>query len=121
MDWREHWEEDARAEYDQFCELTLEVLLDRVRRKKLGSHHMIWDAIAAKGDLRAAAWPLFDFASSRAPYLDRYHCASALLTLLQSTKYQASDLAVEHLKPAAALADVSTIIKSRVGPRRDAV
>jgi hypothetical protein len=117
MDWRERWEDDSQAEYDQFCELALETLLARVATMKLGSHCQIWEAIAAKEDLRTAGWPLFGFVSSGAPYLHRYHCAAALLTLLKLSKYQAAQLTVEHLNPARALADVAKILASRVGPR----
>jgi hypothetical protein len=115
MGWREVWEDEAQAEYDVFCAMPLASLLERVARNELGSYYVIWNAIATKGDLRLAGWPLFEFASSTAPYLHRYHCAAALLTLLQTSRYQPAQLTVDHLNSAAALADVASMLEAKIG------
>ena len=116
MDWREHWEQDAQAEYEAFCASSLDTLLDRVAGMRLGSHYMIWPAIAAKGNLQRAGWPLYRFTRSGAPYLHRYHCAAALLTLLGTTEYAPSQLTVEHLNPGPWLDEVAKVLESRIGP-----
>jgi hypothetical protein len=118
MGWRECWEDDADAELRALTALPLAALLRRVDAGKLSEHHVIWDAIAAKQDLPACGWRLYDFLTSPAPYLSRYHCARVLLALLGCTKFDAAALTVAHLNPAAALAEMSGLLERAIGPRQ---
>ncbi len=112
------YEDDADRELAQLSALPLSELRRRVRDKEFGMSKVIWSAIASKHhESPSVAWLLFDFVKSNAEYLDRYACARALLTLLGTNKYEAADLTIAHRNPAAALADIETMIVSKSGPR----
>jgi hypothetical protein len=113
--WKERWEDDAHAEYEKLRALSLEKLCERVRRGKFGEHYAIWDAIAAKRDLAPVGWQLFDFLNSNADYLHRYHCARALLALLDCKEFQAADLSVAHMNASKNLAIVEALLEQAIG------
>jgi hypothetical protein len=117
-DWREQWEDAAGAELEELRALPLDELQHRIAKRRLGSYYMIWDAIAAKRDLAAVGWQLFDFLGSSADYLNRYHCARALLALLDCRDFDPADLSAEQRNPRQNLAAVQTLLESAVGPRR---
>jgi hypothetical protein len=115
--WKEQWEDDADAELERLSALPIEELSRRVQSQELGGFYMIWNAIAAKGDLPSVGWQLFDFLNSPADYLHRYHCARTFLTLLRCTTYEPVDLTVAHKNPAKALGELEQMLSRAVGPR----
>jgi HEAT repeat protein len=117
--WKERWEDDADGEYQQLRALPLDDLRRRLAKGKFGQHHMLWSAIAAKGDLEPVGWELFDFLKSSGDYLQRYHCARALLALLECKDLQPAELAVEHPDPSAKRARVEALLTNALGPRPD--
>lgn len=104
--------EKERAEYDRE---PIEALLGRVRARRLGGQYQLWYAIAARASLAQAGWLLFDFVSGAHEYLDRYHAAAALLTLLGRADLEAADLTVAHRSPDEHLADVRAELERRAG------
>lgn len=117
-EWKEDYERAADADLAALRAESLAMLIRRVERCQFGEYHVLWDAIAAKQDLHAVGWLMFDFITSDATYLHRYHCARGLLVLLGNTAYEAADLTVAHREPARALAAVEQQLVSAIGPRR---
>ncbi|MBC7894612.1 MAG: hypothetical protein H7066_04315 [Cytophagaceae bacterium] len=117
-EWREHYEDAADADLAAMSAESLPQLIRRVQRREFGEYYALWDAIAGKRDLHAVGWLMFDFITSDATYLHRYHCARALLVLLGNSTYEAADLTVAHREPARALAVVEQELVRAIGPRR---
>jgi len=118
--WKEQWEDGAGAELEDLHALPIEELRRRVAKRRFGDYYMIWDAIAAKRDLAAVGWQLVDFLKSSADYLHRYHCARALLALMDCKDFEAADLSAELRNPAKNLVIVETLLVSALGPRPSA-
>lgn len=86
--WQEAWEAHARGELDSLRVRPVTELLDLVRAGRFGGYFVLWDAIAERATLAEAGWQLFAVLLSDADYLDRYHCAAALLKLLGSDTWE---------------------------------
>ena len=82
----------ADRESARYARTPLPQLLDDVRSGQTGEYFTIWDAIAKKGTSPQVGWTLYDFLTSDRPYLDRYHCADALLKILTCTEFEAVQL-----------------------------
>lgn len=119
-DFQRRYEIEAEKERSGYDREPLGVLLERVRSRRLGGHHQLWYAIAARASIRDAGWLLFDFVSGEHEYLDRYHAAAALLTLLGRADVDAADLTVAHRSPETHLGEVRAELERRLGaPPRD--
>ena len=94
--------------------MTLEQIATKA--PKSAWRRIVWRK-GTKGDLQAVGWKLFDFLTSDATYLHRYHCARVLLERLGDKRYEAADLTVAHRNPARALADVERELTEAIGPR----
>lgn len=105
----------AEAESRDLASLPVSILLLRVEAGDLGTHYQIWPAIARRATLEQAGGILYRFVRSDADYLNRYHCAEALLTLLGFDDLEAADLTVEHRHPERALERVRAELQSRLG------
>ena len=75
--------EPPRREYAAMKYQPLWLLLLRIRRGKIGRWKQIWKVVAAKAEPSEANATLLQFLESSAPYLDRYWCAAALISLNQ--------------------------------------
>lgn len=109
--------EKERAAYDRE---PVGELLGRVRARRLGGQYQLWYSIGARASLGEAGWLLFEFVSGPDEYLDRYHAAAALLTLLGWTHLEPADLTVAHRSPEKHLAAARTELERRIGARPDA-
>lgn len=96
MTWQDLWEEGARDEFDRFSALPLAELLRYVEIGYFGNYYRLWYAIAAKNDAVRAGPVLFASLTSDAEYLQKYHCAQALLSLLGISGIQPVDLALRE-------------------------
>lgn len=117
MHWKEMYEDAADADYRRFAKLSTTDLLRRVSRREFGDYYTLWNAIADKRDLRATGWALFDFLYSDADYLHRYHCARALLALLDCTTYEPVQLSAGHDGQPQRLLAVAQLLEQSIGPR----
>lgn len=116
-DWRESWEQHADQERGALGETPVSELVERVWAGQFGGYYSIWYALADRAKLNEVGWVLFSVLESEAGYLDRYHCAAALLRLLGEKRWQAVDLSAEwgrakNLKP------VEKILEQRIGARK---
>jgi len=116
-DWRKQWEDHADAEQARYDAMSTSALLDDVRRGRFGDYRTIWYALGKRAAAPEAAWMLFDVLTSQATYLDRYHCAAALLQLLGSTEWEPVELSAACFPVAENLSRVQKRIESNLGPR----
>ncbi|MCC7495301.1 MAG: hypothetical protein IT204_23330 [Fimbriimonadaceae bacterium] len=86
-DWKQQYEAAAEAELRRWQGGTDAGLLAAVRRGQTGDYYTIWYALAQRPATAAVCWTLYEVLRSERPYLDRYHCAAALLTLLRCTEF----------------------------------
>ena len=114
-EFQERYEREGDAEYQRYLAMPPEALVDAVRAGEYGAQYQLWPAIAAKVPLDLAGWPLFRVVASDAPYLVRYHAAGALLSLLQSSRFVAADLAVASPQRQNWIAAVEAELEGRVG------
>lgn len=116
-EFQERYEQESDAEYRRYLAMPTDALLEAVRAGRFGRQYQLWRAIAAKVTLAEAGWPLYDVVAGSAPYLDRYHAAGALLSLLQSERFVAADLAVASPRREHWIAAVEQDLRRRLGPR----
>jgi hypothetical protein len=116
-DWRETWEQHAEQERGALAEAPVSELLARIRAGQFGGYYSIWYALADRAQLNEVGWVLFSVLESEAAYLDRYHCAAALLRLLGEKRLQAVDLSAEWGR-AKNLRPVEKVLEQRIGPRK---
>jgi hypothetical protein len=114
-DWRKEWEWHADAEQARHDAMGAAELLANVCARRWGDYHTIWYAIAKRADLADAAWPLFSILESNAEYLDRYHCAAALLQLLGCSDWEPVELSATRFPLADNLARLRSMIVARIG------
>ncbi|HEX8456412.1 MAG TPA: hypothetical protein VF656_03745 [Pyrinomonadaceae bacterium] len=116
-DWRETWEQHAEHERGALGETPVSELIERVRARRFGGYYGIWYALAERAKLNEVGWVLFSVLESDADYLDRYHCAAALLRLLGEKRWQAVDLSAEWGR-AKNLDPVERVLEQRIGARQ---
>lgn len=115
--WRETWEQHADQERDVLDEVSVSELVERVQAGQFGDYYRIWYALADHAKLNDVGWVLFSVLESEADYLDRYHCAAALLRLMGEKRLQAVELSAEWGR-AKNLGPVGKALEQRIGPRR---
>jgi len=116
-DWRETWEQHADQERGVLGETPVSELVERVRAGQFGGYYRIWYVLAERAKLGEVGWVLFSVLESQADYLDRYHCAAALLSLLGEKRLQAVDLSAEWGR-AKNLPTVEQMLRQRIGARQ---
>jgi hypothetical protein len=117
--WQEAWEHHARAELDDLRALPAADLLAAVRAGHFGGYYVLWDAITERAALADAAWPLMAVLESDADYLDRYHCATALLRLMQSELWEPVQLSTDTPERPARLAALRAELGRRLGAEHE--
>jgi len=91
-DWKNQYESAAEKELAAYSRAPLTDLLDDIKRGRTGEYSTIWRTIADKGTPSEAGWALYDFLLADRPYLERYHCAGALLRILGCTEFEPVEL-----------------------------
>jgi hypothetical protein len=115
-DWRTQYEIAADEEDVRFAHASDDELCEAIRHRATGEYYGAWRALAARRATPEICWLLYEVLLSERPYLDRYHCASALLQLLRCDAFQAVDLSAAWPVVPANLAQVRTVIESQFGP-----
>jgi hypothetical protein len=77
----ERWAQQAKKEYESYEARPVAELLADVRAGRFGSHYQIWRSLGQRSSLADAGGVLADILESNADFLNRYHCAEALLSL----------------------------------------
>lgn len=118
LDWRELWEQHADKEREYLDRLPVEALLENVNSGQYGDYYNIWRSIADRADIKIAGWLLFDSLKTELDYLHRYHCAEALLTLLQSNEYEPVELSSENHHYKENIGKLSKLLEAKIGPHK---
>jgi hypothetical protein len=96
-------------------------LIQDIRAGRVGRYHSIWYSVAKRSSLADAGWTLFNVLESRAPYLVRYHCAVALLKLLDDINLQPVELSASRFPLNENLARAGHALEMAIGsPTNDA-
>jgi hypothetical protein len=114
--WRDRWDAEAQHELERCRDLPVARLLELVQARQFGEYYTIWTAIAERATLPDAGWRLFSLLESDADYHQRYHCARALLRLLDETRWQPVELSAEWGR-SKHLDDLCQMLERRIGPR----
>jgi len=115
--WRDEYERHADHEAEAVDTLPIRMLAERIQRGEYGDYYAIWRSLARRASLHEVGWTLFDVLQRPIDYLYRYHCASALLQLLNVQTLQPVHLSSGA--PAAIVAnlrEVEKLLESRIGP-----
>lgn len=115
-DWRSRYEDAADEEAARFARATDRQLLEAVRNGATGQYYTVWRALAARRATAEFCWLLYDLLNSDRPYLERYHCAAALLQLLHCDEFEAVQLSAGWSTVPGNLARLRRIVEAAVGP-----
>ncbi len=115
-DWREQYGEDAERDAKRFARFSDRELMAAIRHRKTGDYYVIWYEVAKRKATAEWCWLLYEVLLSDRPYLDRYHCAAALLALLPCKEFEEVELSAEWPVVRENLAKLRTIVESKFGP-----
>jgi len=94
--WKTLWEEHSAAERKTFNSTPVDSLIEMVAEGRYGNYYTIWYSIAERAALEQAGTTLIQILHLDIDYLYRYHCAAALLSLMDEKDFQPVDLSAEH-------------------------
>lgn len=118
QDWKQAYEAAADAEAARYERLSVAELLREIRRGRTGDYGKpIWDAVARKGTAAEVGWALYDVLGSERPYLERYHCAAALLQVLHCSEFEPVALSAHWPTLPGNLARLAELVEQAAGPR----
>lgn len=115
-DWRTQYELAAENEAARFASATDEQLLAAIREGKTGEYFTLWRLLGTRRATPKICWALYDVLLSDREYLDRYHCANALLQLLDCDEFTAVQLSAAWPDLPTNLVKLRGIIESAMGP-----
>lgn len=116
-DWKSQYEAAADAEFADCSARPLDELLAAIRSGQAGEYFQVWQAVAERGSAAQVGWTLFDVLDSDRPYLERYHCASALLRVLGSAEFEPVQLSAAWPTRTSDLVRVRALLEAAAGPR----
>ena len=94
-DWRTQYEDAAEAEHNRLARMTDQQLLSLIARRKTDGYYAVWRVLGSRAATPSTCWALYDVLQGDWEYLDRYHCAAALLQLLRITDVEPVDLSAD--------------------------
>lgn len=112
--WKDIWEQHAQAEREALERRPIGDLLDDARDGRWGDYYNLWDVIADRATLAQAGWILMDVLESNVDYLIRYHCAEALIRLMQLSDVEPVQLSADWPTRPDRLARVKAELRRRV-------
>lgn len=118
-DWKADYEDAADREAAHYLRMSAHDLLLEIQAGRTGEYHTIWRAVTSRGTASQVAWPLYDVLRSERPYLDRYHCAVALLRAIDCTEFEAVALSANWPTRPGDLSRLEGVITRSVGERRN--
>ncbi len=90
--------------------------MQAIRGGATGDYYVIWHEVAKRTPSAEWGWLLYGILLSDRPYLDRYHCATALLALLHCTEFEEVELSADWPEVPENLAKLRAIVASKFGP-----
>lgn len=116
-DWKQQYEHAADEELDRYTRRSLADLLLDIRSGSTGEYSTIWEAVARKATPQEAGWVLYDVLNSDRPYLERYHCAKALLRILGCNEFEAVELSASWPQVRGNLVRLGEMVAAVAGQR----
>lgn len=116
-DWRSQWEDASSKESQRWQRASDAELIAAVRQRATGEYYALWRELGKRTATVELCWVLFDVLESDREYLDRYHCADALIALLRITDLEAVALSAGWPEVPANLQRVRGMIESTFGAR----
>jgi len=119
-EFQREYEAESDREYKRLAAKPVAKLLEQVRSAKFTDNYQLWHVIGDKASLQLAGWILFDVLSSTADYLNRYHCAAALIKLggAPLAAYTPVMLSAEKAQPVKQnLAAVEGVLRAMIGKK----
>lgn len=115
-DWRSQYEGAADEEAARFARASDRGLVEAIRSGATGRYYVIWQEIAGRRATPEICWLLYDVLNGDRPYLDRYHCAAALLQLMRCNAFEAVELSAAWPAVSENLVKLRGIIEAAMGP-----
>lgn len=114
-EWRTQYEEAAQAESALWTRASDRDLLERIRSGKTGSYYGLWREVGSRRPTPETCWLLYDVLNSARPYLDRYHCADALLKLIGCREFEPVQLSAGWPVVRENLARLRGLVEAAIG------
>jgi hypothetical protein len=115
-DWRTQYEDAAEEDARRYARASDRELLEAIRRRNTGAYYVVWYEVAKRRPTAETCWLLYDVLRSDRSYLDRYHCAAALLALLRCTEFEEVELSADWPVVPENLDRLRGIVEVTVGP-----
>ena len=94
--WKDEYEQHAQAEREWYDSRPVHDLLEDIRVRKFGDYYNIWYSLSARSTLKDSGWALIDVLEHRSyDQTYRYHAAAALIYLMDSNRWQPTELSAE--------------------------
>lgn len=113
--WRDEYDVAANEESARWRRATDQQLWHAIESGNTGEYFAIWREAARRPRSRDFYWLLFSVLLSQREFLERYHCATALLELLGCRSFEAVELSASWPTVPANLEKLRALVKSTVG------
>jgi hypothetical protein len=100
-EFQEHFERAAALERQRFDAMPVDAVISEIRAGRLGQYYQIWYSLGARATPVETNSLLLSFLASEAAYLDRYHCAAALIQINKLKSWGPQDLSASRKYPVA--------------------
>ncbi|MBK8035653.1 MAG: hypothetical protein IPK22_00740 [Verrucomicrobiaceae bacterium] len=100
-EFQQRYEDEAGKDRNRYDAFPVSELLSEVRAGRLGERYQIWYSIGARASLAEAGSVMLDVLESDFDYLNRYHCAAALIAIakLDPKTYEPAHFSANNVRP----------------------
>jgi len=116
MSWRDRWDEAAVEERLVMERTPVDDLLLQAASGRYGAYHQIWYVLARAAGLRRVARVFLRVLEDESDPLPRYHCAAALLELLEGSAITPAELSARPGGVGDSLTRLRGELEKRLGP-----
>lgn len=78
---QERFEKASIEEKARYDAMPLAQMLEEIRAGRYGTNYQIWHSVAPRATITDIGWLFYHILESDTDYLNRYHCAAALLRI----------------------------------------
>ena len=98
-EFQQQFEQVAARERGHWDAAPVPTLITEIRAGRLGKYYQIWYSLGARAEPAEVNTLLLSFLASEADYLDRYHCAAALIQVNGLRQWTPQELSVPNRYP----------------------
>lgn len=80
-EFQEHWEKTSIKERAKYDAMPLDALLSDIKKGQFGTNYQIWYSVGRRATIEQVGWLFFSILESDTDFLNRIHCATALLSI----------------------------------------